>query len=83
MDESCVPAIWKGLDAIIRPLKRDENGILLDGVCIGTSVGTYDFYCARPTSTNDLHGMGAYLLMCTECAKTLGKLGMTYDEKRG
>lgn len=83
MDESCVPAILKGLDAVILPLKRDANGILLDGVCIGTSVGTYDFYCARPTSTNDLHGMGAYLLMCTECAKTLAKLGLSYNEKRG
>lgn len=29
-------------------------------------LGDYEFYCARPTSTNDLHGVGAFLLMCGE-----------------
>ena len=33
-------------------------------VCVGTGVGTYDFYCGRPCSVNDLHGVGAFLLMC-------------------
>lgn len=40
--------------------------LLVGDVCIGTGVGDYDFYCARPTSVNDLHGVGAFLLMCTE-----------------
>lgn len=35
-------------------------------VCIGTNVGDYDYYCQRPVSRNDLHGVGAFLLMCTE-----------------
>ena len=78
MDKGCMAQVRKGLDAVIGPMKRDQNGILLDGVCIGTSVGDHDFYCARPTSVNDLHGMGAYLLMCTEAAKTFEQLGMTY-----
>lgn len=70
MDESCLEAARKGLHGVLDPLKRDEKGILLDNVCIGTSVGRFDFYCARPTSVNDLHGMGAYLIMCTEAART-------------
>ncbi len=35
----------------------------------GTCVGDYAFYCARPTSENDLHGAGAFILMCTEVYK--------------
>ncbi len=79
MGKEVLPIIRKGLTAILKPLKRDENGILLDGVCVGTSVGRFDFYCARPTSTNDLHGMGAYLLMCNEAARTFAALGETYE----
>ena len=56
---------------IFSRLKEDENGLLIDNVCVGTGVGDYPFYCARPTSTNDLHGVGAFLLMCAEAAKVL------------
>ena len=48
---------------------RDDHGLLIGNICIGTGVGDYPFYCARPTSVNDLHGVGAFLLMCTEAAK--------------
>lgn len=43
--------------------------LLIGGVCVGTGVGDYDFYCARPTSTNDLHGVGAFLLLCAALAR--------------
>ena len=56
---------------IVERLGEDENGLLIGNVCVGTSVGDYAYYCARPTSTNDLHGAGAFLLMCTEAAKVL------------
>lgn len=53
---------FNGLCAI---LKYDENGgIILPKICIGTGVGDYNFYLARPTSENDLHGIGALLLAC-------------------
>ena len=32
-------------------------------ICIGTNVGDLPFYLARPRATNDLHGLGAFLLM--------------------
>ena len=38
----------------------------MGGVCIGTGVGDYRHYCERPTSVNDLHGVGAFLLMCAQ-----------------
>jgi unsaturated rhamnogalacturonyl hydrolase len=58
---------WKGFDGVINRLKYDENGgILIDGVCIGTGIGDYTHYINRPTSVNDLHGAGAFILMCAE-----------------
>ena len=60
----------------------DENGniikfnegqlddLLVGDVCIGTGVGDYLHYCNRPVSINDLHGVGAFLIMCSEMHKS-------------
>lgn len=45
------------------------NDLLVQRVCIGTGVGSYKFYINRPTTTNDLHGVGAFILMCAEIAQ--------------
>ena len=42
--------------------KEDEDGLHVNGICIGTSAGSYDYYVGRPTSEDDLHGVGAFLL---------------------
>ncbi|MDR1765119.1 MAG: glycoside hydrolase family 88 protein [Lachnospiraceae bacterium] len=42
------------------------DDIQIGNVCIGTGVGDYAHYINRPTSVNDLHGVGAFLLMCAE-----------------
>ncbi len=60
----------KGYRGIIDRLKYNEKGVVIDNICIGTGVGNYEHYCSRPTSENDLHGVGAFLIMCTEIAKT-------------
>ena len=60
----------RGYEGVIRSVQRKDHDLLIGQVCIGTSVGDYDFYCARPTSVNDLHGVGAFLLMCTEAERT-------------
>lgn len=39
--------------------------------CVGTDIGNYQFYCSRPTSINDLHGVGAFLIMISEAEKIL------------
>lgn len=71
MDDSVLEAAKKGYEAVINQLTYDENGVQIGGVCIGTAVGDYDHYIHRPTSINDLHGVGAYLIMCEEVAQTL------------
>lgn len=58
---------WKGFEGVINRLKFDDNGgVIIDGVCIGTGIGDYGHYLNRPTSANDLHGAGAFILMCAE-----------------
>ena len=44
----------------------DEGNIILDNICIGTCIdeGTYEHYIKRPVIQNDLHGSGAFVLMC-------------------
>lgn len=61
----------KGYNGVIRSLSWSGDDIQIGNVCIGTGVGTYDYYCSRPVSVNDLHGVGAFLLMCTEAQKIL------------
>lgn len=64
-------AARKGYEGVIRRLALDGQDVLLGNVCIGTGVGDYAHYCARPTSINDLHGVGAYLIMCAQVEQTL------------
>lgn len=64
-------AARKGYEGVIHDLKWDGEDLLLGNVCIGTGVGDYRHYCDRPVSTNDLHGVGAFLLMCAEVMRAL------------
>lgn len=71
IEKEYLEAALSGFEAIIREFTQldDEGNLLLSGVCIGTGVLDYEGYINRPTSVNDLHGMGAFLLMCSEIAK--------------
>ena len=62
------PAAAKAFAGVAASLGRHGDDLLIGNVCIGTGVGSgsYDYYCARPVSVNDLHGVGAFLLMCAE-----------------
>ena len=71
LPESALAAAKKGYEGVIRSLNWEGNDLLIGNVCVGTGVGSYDFYCGRPCSTNDLHGVGAFLLMCTELQSVL------------
>ncbi len=67
--EAVLEKAYKGS---IDTLYFDEEGYLVvDYICIGTCIenGTYEFYINRPTINNDLHGMGAFILMCAEMEK--------------
>lgn len=69
--ESAIRA-YKG---VISSLTLSDNDLFIGNVCIGTGVGDYSFYCSRPCSVNDLHGVGAFLLMCTELQQALDMSG--------
>ena len=59
----------KAYKGIIDSLYYDEDGYLVvDNVCMGTNIdsGTYEHYISRPRIKNDLHGAGAFVLMCAE-----------------
>ena len=60
----------KGFEGCIKEAVKEIDGeFCLDLICPGTGAGMYDMYVERPKSKNDLHGMGAFLLMCTELCK--------------
>lgn len=69
LDESYVEAARRGYEGVINSLSWEGEDLLIGNVCIGTGVGDYQFYCDRPVCVNDLHGVGAFLLMCTAAAK--------------
>ena len=59
----------KAYEAVIDSLKTNDNGeVILEKICIGTCIdeGNYEHYISRETVANDLHGSGAFLLMCAE-----------------
>ncbi|WP_374043651.1 glycoside hydrolase family 105 protein [uncultured Paenibacillus sp.] len=70
LDAKYLEVARKGYRGVIDTLKFDENGkMILGHICIGTGIGDYAHYVARPTSENDLHGVGAFILMCVEMSR--------------
>lgn len=64
----------KAYESIIRD-HIDATGefVVVKNTCVGTGVGDYAHYVARPTKDDDLHGTGAFTLMATEYYKTFGE----------
>jgi len=59
-------AAQRGYQGVINSLEWQGDDLQVGNVCIGTGVGDYQFYIDRPVHANDLHGVGAFLLMCAE-----------------
>lgn len=54
----------KGYLGILTQLSKDDKGNAhIANICEGTNVGDLSFYLARPRSTDDFHGLGAFLIM--------------------
>ena len=66
IDKSYVKYVDRAYEGIIKSLSFKEGDLNISNICIGTGVGDYNFYINRPTVENDLHGMGAFILMCCE-----------------
>jgi len=69
-EDGWLDAVKKGYAGVLTKAEVKDGLVYLSGV--GTGVGYEDYYFTRETVTNDLHGMGAFLLMTTE----VSKLGM-------
>lgn len=68
IDKEYYEVAEKGFLGVEKILKYDGDDLILNGVCVGTGVCDYNKYISRPTCENDLHGVGAFLLMCTAMA---------------
>lgn len=76
IDEKYVVYADKAFNGIISEKTRLEgDDLIISDICIGTGVGNYEHYIKRPTTENDLHGTGAFLLMCTEYEKMKQSIG--------
>lgn len=54
----------KGYAGVKTQLSKDDKGNAhIANICEGTNVGDLAFYLARPHSTDDFHGLGAFLIM--------------------
>lgn len=60
--EEALKAAKHGYQGLIDTIKFEDEQFVLPKICIGTSAGDYQNYVTRPTSENDLHGVGAFIL---------------------
>ncbi len=70
---TALDAARKAVTGVISRLAYNGDDVLIENICEGTWIGDYDFYCNRKRCTNDLHGVGAFLIMCAEAERTLGE----------
>jgi len=70
LDKKYLENAQKGFEGVLsHSITENDGKIGIHGVCIGTGVSDYTYYINRPTTENDLHGMGAFVLMCAELAR--------------
>jgi len=54
----------KGFQGVLTQVSFGTNGrTILENICVGTNIGDLDYYLARPRNTNEIHGLGAFLIM--------------------
>ncbi len=54
----------KGYQGVLAKLTLGSDGLTnLASISIGTNVGDYAYYIGRTQATNDLHGLGSFLIM--------------------
>lgn len=69
------PIAAKGYKGVLSRLTLGADGRTnLAEICVGTDVGDLAWYLARPRATNDLHGLGAFLLMNEEWTTSVSSM---------
>jgi unsaturated rhamnogalacturonyl hydrolase len=65
----------RGYEGVMSRMSVGSDGSAdLAGICVGTNVGDLQWYLDRPRKTNDLHGLGAFLLMNEEWNKSVSSM---------
>ena len=60
----------KGYRGVLASIARNPDGtISMPNICEGTNVGDLEFYLNRARHTNDLHGIGAFIIMNEQLRK--------------
>ncbi|MEU9183855.1 glycoside hydrolase family 88 protein [Streptomyces sp. NPDC048484] len=64
LDKHYKSVAQRGYEGVLAKVSLGSDGRTnLADISIGTNVGDYAFYAARPRETNDFHGLGAFLIM--------------------
>jgi unsaturated rhamnogalacturonyl hydrolase len=64
VDASYTSVASKGYQGVLTRVSKGSDGRTnVSGICIGTNVGNAAYYYSRPRATNDLHGLGSFLIM--------------------
>jgi unsaturated rhamnogalacturonyl hydrolase len=64
----------KGYRGVLASISRNPDGtIAMPNICEGTNVGDLAFYLGRARHTNDLHGLGAFIIMNEQMRKTANR----------
>ena len=71
IDEKYKENALRGYRGVINEITVNGDTLIIPKVCIGTGIGDYEFYINRDTVVNDLHGVGAFELMCCEIEKLI------------
>ena len=69
LDKKYISYVYECFDALYDMAEKKAKDIVINNICVGTGVCDYQGYIERPTTENDLHGVGAFLLMCAEVVK--------------
>ena len=64
VDKRYMDTASRGRAGVLTRISLDADGMVnLTGICEGTNVADLSYYYARKRLTNDLHGLGAFLIM--------------------
>lgn len=75
LSERWAPIAARGFEGLLKHVVtvNDQGQIDLHGICTSAGLGgnpyrdgSFDYYISEPVATNDLHGVGAFILAATE-----------------
>jgi unsaturated rhamnogalacturonyl hydrolase len=80
LDQSWLPIATRGFEGLLNHLVTidDKGQIDLHGICSSAGLGgnpyrdgSFEYYVSEPIATNDLHGVGAFILAAVELESAL------------